>query len=80
MDDLDSSLRRLWVECCGHSSSLSVAGQEFEFPDLEGGMEQLTMGEKGKQETAVRELRNIFTEVRDRWDNGQFGHGADYRK
>jgi len=63
VDDLDSSLRRLWVECCGHSSTLAVGGDKFQFPDLERDLDNLSIGEKRKEETKLRELRNVFTEM-----------------
>jgi len=51
LDDMDSALRRLWVDCCGHASSLTIGqgGETFTFPDLEEGMDKLSITDKCKQ-------------------------------
>jgi len=67
LDDLDSVLRRLWVECCGHASSLTMgqAGETFSFPDLEGGLQKLSITEKGLRGDAENHtaLENLFGKI-----------------
>ena len=37
LDDLDSFLRDLWLECCGHLSSFEIAGNTFFSEKMEPG-------------------------------------------
>lgn len=41
LEDLDSFLRNIWLECCGHLSAFTIEGENY---DDEGGLE-VTLGE-----------------------------------
>ena len=37
--DVDSYLRAIWLECCGHSSAFKIQGKRYCYPFVEAGLE-----------------------------------------
>ena len=49
LEDLDSFLRDIWLECCGHLSCFTIGGQQYSVRPMEHalfGLREKTMGQK----------------------------------